>query len=119
MAKKKAKTGVVRIDWSRLYLIKNILQLELRERTAFDVLDSVQLLSHALTVFPPNRRHLLLHKFLSNAGVVPEVDLRADNEARNSRAVVVDFGEPFFANVFKGSGRRDAKAYEEYVGLGI
>jgi hypothetical protein len=33
--------------------------------------------------------------------------------------VVVDFGEPLFANVFKRGRRGDAEADEEHVGLGI
>lgn len=31
----------------------------------------------------------------------------------------MDFGEPFLADVFKGSRRRDGKADEEDIGLGI
>lgn len=86
------------------YLVENILQLKLRKRTAFDVLDSVQLLSHALAVFPPNRRHLLLHELFFDTGVISQVDLGTDNEAGNPGAVVVNLGEPFLSDVFKRSG---------------
>jgi hypothetical protein len=45
--------------------------------------------------------------------------LGADNQAGDTGTVVVDFGEPFLAHVFKGGGRGDGKADQEDVGLGI
>lgn len=112
-------SGWLRVPVTKPYLIKNILQLELRKRTALDVLDSVQLLSHALAVFPSNRRHLLLHQLFPDAGIISQIDLSADNEAGNSRTVVVDLGEPFLANVFKRGRGRNTEANEENVRLGI
>jgi hypothetical protein len=48
-----------------------------------------------------------------------QIELGTDNQARDARAVVVDFGEPLFADVLKGSRRDDGEADEEDVGLGV
>lgn len=101
------------------YLIKHILELELRQRTALDVFDRAQVLRHTLAVLLADRGHLLLSKLFSDARVVSQVDLGADDEAGDTGAVVVDFGEPLFADVFERGGRGDAEADEEHVGLGI
>ena len=103
----------------KAYLIENILQLVLRQGTALDVLDSTQLLSHALAILFPHGGHLLLGKLLPDAAVVPQIDLGADNEAGNAGAVVVNLGEPLLANVFERGGGCDAKADEEDIGLGV
>lgn len=42
-----------------------------------------------------------------------------DNQARDARAVVVDFGEPLLADVLKGSRRDDGEADEEDIGLRV
>lgn len=101
------------------YLVKNILQLVLRQSTALDVFHRAQLLSHPLTILPPYRRHLLFGQFLSDTGVISQIDLGTNNEARNTRAVVVDFGKPLLADVFERGGRSDAETHEEDIGLGI
>lgn len=86
------------------YLVKHILQLILRQSTALDVLDRTQVLGHSLTILSPHRCHLLLGQLLLYAGIVSQIDLCADNEAGDAGAVVMDLGEPFFADVFERGG---------------
>lgn len=83
------------------YLVKHILQLELRECRALHVLDSAKVLGHALAVFFPHRLHLLLAKLLTDLRVVAQIGLGANNETRHARAVVVDLGEPLFPHVLE------------------
>lgn len=83
------------------YLVKHILQLVLRQRTALDVFNCAEVLCHTLTILSTDWGHLLLGKLLSNAGVISQIDLGSDNEAGDARAVVVHFGEPLLANVFE------------------
>lgn len=101
------------------YLIKHILELELRQSTALDILDSAELLGHPLAVLPSHGGHLLLGQLLSDAGVVSQIDLGADDEAGDAGAVVVDLGEPLLADVLEGGGGGDAEANEEDVGLWV
>lgn len=83
------------------YLVKHILQLILRKSTAFDVLNSAEILGHTLAVFPSHGCHLLLGQLFPYALIIAQIDLGADNEARDAGAMVVDLGEPLLANVFK------------------
>lgn len=101
------------------YFIEHILQLVLRQRTALDVLDSTELLSHSLSFLFPHRLHLLFGQLFPHTGVISQVCLRAHNKARDAGAMVVDFGKPFLADVLEGGWRGDAEAYEENVGLGV
>ncbi len=84
------------------YLVKHILQLILRQRTALDVLNSSELLCHPLAVLSPDRGHLLLGQLFPDAGVIAQIDLGADNQARHARAVVMYLGEPLLADVLEG-----------------
>ncbi len=101
------------------HLIKDILQLILRQRRALDILDGPQLLGHALPILLANRLHALLGQLLPHLRVFAQIDLGADDEAGHPGAVVVDFGEPFLAHVLEGGGGGDAEADEEDVGLGV
>jgi hypothetical protein len=85
----------------KAYLIKHVLQLELRKSRALHVLDSAKVLGHTLAIFFPHRLHLLLAKLLAHLRVVAQICLSANNEARHARAVVVDLGEPLFSDVLK------------------
>jgi hypothetical protein len=110
--------------WRRLEgchdcLVKDILQLVLRESRAFDVFDSSQVLSHSLSVFLPNRGHLLLGEFLANGRILSQIGLCSNNQTGDARAVVVDFREPFLAHVLKRGRRGDGKADQEDVCLGV
>jgi hypothetical protein len=65
---------------------------------------STQLLGHAFTILLLDRSHLLLGQLLTHRGIVAEIGLSANDQARNARAVVVDFREPFLADVFERGG---------------
>lgn len=58
-------------------------------------------------------------QLLTHTGVIAQIGLRADNQAGDTGAVVVDLGEPFLTNVFKGRGRSHGEANQEDVGLGV
>jgi hypothetical protein len=83
------------------YLIKHVLQLELRQSRALHVLDSAKVLGHTLAVFFPHRLHLLLAKLIAHLLVLAQICLSANNEARDTRAVVVDLREPLFPYVLE------------------
>lgn len=101
------------------HLVKNVLQLVLGERAALDVPHGTQLLGHLLAILLPHGRHLLLAQLLAHAGIIAQIGLGADDEARHARAVVVHLGEPLFPDVLEGGGRGDGEADEEDVGLGV
>lgn len=101
------------------YLVKHILELVLRQSTALDILDSAQLLCHPFTVLFPYRLHLLLGQLVLHAGVISQIDLCTDYEAWDARAVVVDLGKPFLANVLERCRGGDAEAYQEDIGLWV
>lgn len=101
------------------YLVKHILELVLSQSAAFDVLYGAELACHPLAVLLPHRRHLLVCQLLSDARVVPEINLGADYEARDARAVVAHLGEPLLPHVLEACRRRDAEADKEDVCLGI
>lgn len=85
-----------------MYLIEHILQLVLCQSRALHVFDSAQFLRHAITVFLPDRLHLLASELVPDTGIVAQISLRTDDQAGDTGAVVVDFGEPFFPNVLEG-----------------
>lgn len=91
-------------------LVKDILQLVLRERRTLHILDRTQFLGHTLAIFLADRRHLRLSQLLTNLRVVAEIGLRADDEAWNARAVVVNLRKPFLADVLEGGGGGDTEA---------
>jgi hypothetical protein len=101
------------------HLVKHILQPLLREGRALDVLDSAELLCEALTLFRANRTLPLPGELLNDLGVVSQVYLCTDDQAGDTGAMMVDLWEPLFLDVFKRSGRCDAEADEENIGLGI
>lgn len=86
---------------------------------ALDVFDGTQVLGHTVTVLLANGLHLLTGELLTDTGVIAQIGLRADDQAGNTGAVVVDLREPFLANVFKGRRRGDGEANQEDVGLGV
>lgn len=86
---------------------------------ALDVFDSTQILGHTITVLLANGRHLLTGELLADTRVVAQIGLGTDDQAGNTGAVVVDFGEPFLANVLKGRGGGDGEADQEDIGLGV
>lgn len=86
------------------YLVENILQLELRESRALNVLDSAKVLGHTLAILFPHRLHLLLAELLAHLRIIAQICLGANNEARHAGAVVVDLGEPLFSHVLETGG---------------
>ena len=86
------------------YLVEHILQFELRESRTLHVLDGAKVLGHALAILFPHRLHLLLAKLLAHLWVIAQICLRADNEAGNTRAMVVDFREPLLPDVLETGG---------------
>ena len=86
------------------YLVEHILQLELRKSRALDVLDSAEVLGHALAILFPHRLHFLLAKLLAHLWVVTQICLGADDETRHTGAVVVDLGEPLLPDVLETGG---------------
>lgn len=86
---------------SLAYLIKDILQLVLRQSRALHIFNCTKLLGHPVAVLLTNRLHLLASQLLPNAGVVAQIGLSADNKAGYTGAVVVHLGEPLFPYVFE------------------
>lgn len=102
-----------------LYLIENILQLELRKRRAFHVFDRTKLLCHPLTILFPDRLHFLLGQLIPHLRVISQIRLCADYEAWYAWAVVMDFWKPLLPYVLKGCWRCDGEADKEDVGLWV
>ena len=101
------------------YLVEHILQLVLCESTALHILDGAELLGHPLAVLLPHRGHLLFGQLLPHARVVPQIYLGADDQARDAGAVMMDFREPFLADVLEGGWRGHGEADEEHVCLRV
>jgi hypothetical protein len=109
------------------YLVKDVLESLLGQGRALDVLDGTELSGHSFTVLSLDGLHLLLTE-LAEDGVLlvvalllrwAQIELGTDNQARDTGAVVVDFGEPLLADVLEGSRRDDGEADEEDIGLGV
>lgn len=101
------------------YLVKDILQLVLRQSRALHIFNCTKLLGHPVTVLLANGLHLLASELLPNTGVVAQIGLGADNEAGHTGAVVVYLGEPLFPYVFEGGRGGDGEADQEDIGLGV
>ena len=109
----------LQVESIKHYLIKDILELVLRQRRTLHVLDSTQLLSHTLAVLLTDWAHLLLRKLLAHAWVIAQIGLGTNDQARNTWAVVVDLREPLLAHVLEGGWGGDGEADEEDVGLWV
>lgn len=101
------------------YLVKNVLELVLGQSRTLDVLHRTKVLRHLLAIFPAYWLHLLLSELVTDGGVVAEIDLGSDDEARNARAMMVDFREPLLANVFEGRGGCDGETHKEDISLRV
>ena len=101
------------------YLIKYILQFVLCQGAALDVLDRTEGPCHCFSVCLCDRRHLLLRQFFLDLIVVAQINLCANNEAGDTRAVMMDFGKPLLLDVFEGSWRCHGEADKEDVRLGV
>ena len=111
------KGKVIEIDIS--HLVEYIFKLVLCKRGAFHILHCAQILCHTLPILFTYWLHSLLSKLITNAGIIAEIRLGADDEARHSRAVMVYFRKPLLTNVLKRCRRSYAKADKEHICLGI
>lgn len=90
------------VEEARLtYLIKDILQTLLRQCRTFHILDSSEFPSESLSLLWSNGSLLLPCKFLYYLVVISQIDLCADNEAGDTRTMMVDLGEPLLLDVLK------------------
>lgn len=101
------------------HLIKDVLQAFLCQCRAFNVLNSSKFPSKPLSLFWSDRPLLLSRKFFYYLRIIPQIDLCAYDEARNTGTMMVDFREPFLLDVLKWCRGRDTEANQENVGLGI
>jgi len=62
---------------------------------------------------------LVLGKLLNEGRVVAEIHLRANDEAGDTGAVVVDFGEPLLLDVLERCGVHNREANKEDIRLGV
>lgn len=62
---------------------------------------------------------LLSLQLLNDLGVIPQIHLRADDEARHSRTVMPDFREPFLLDVLERGRGGDAEANKENIRLRV
>ena len=75
-------------------LIKNTLQIPLRQRGALQILDRADLLGDLHGLFVLDGRHFALAQLLAHFRVVAQVELGADEDDGDAGGVVLDFGEP-------------------------
>lgn len=101
------------------HLVENILETLLSKRRALDVLYGAELACETLTLLREDRALLLPCELLDHLRVVAQIDLRADDEAGHTRAVVPNFGEPLLLDVLERRWRGYAEADEEDVRLRI
>lgn len=85
------------------YLIKDILELVLGQRRAFDIFHRAQLPCHLLTILFTHWLHALLRQLLLYARILAKIGLRTNDQTWYPRAMVMHFWEPLFADVFERS----------------
>lgn len=96
-------------EWNRqgegdmTYLIKDILELVLGQRRAFNIFHCAQLPCHLLTILFTHWLHALLRQLLLYARILAKIGLRTNDQAWYPRAMVMHFWEPLFADVFERS----------------
>ena len=83
------------------YLVEHILQLVLGECRALNILYRPQVFSHALTILLSYWLHPLFCQLFADAGIIAEIRLRTDDQARNAWTMVVHLWEPFFTDVLE------------------
>ena len=101
-------------------LVENILDSFSCESRAFRVLPSLQTRCQHLPRLLAHRLLLVLRQLVQDCPVIPQVNLSAHEEKRNVRAVVLDFGNPFFLNISEGGrityGETDKEDVSVWVG---
>lgn len=73
----------------------------LRQCTAFRILDCTKFTSQSLTSFVCNWSLLLSSKLLEHARIISQINLSAYNQARDTRAMMVNLWEPLLFHVFE------------------
>ena len=101
------------------YLIEDILQLVLRQRRAFHILDCSQVFRHTLSVLFAYWLHALFGQLLPYLRVIAKIGLRTHYEARYSWAMVMNLWEPLLSNVLERRWRCNTEADQEDVRLWI
>lgn len=121
-------------------LVKDALEVSLRESRALEVLVSLNFLGTNEGLLVRHGLHALLSQGVESGAVLAEIEFGADEDDGNVGSVMLDFGAPLElgqclagegydcairrgtylgANVVKGRRADDGEADEEDVGLGI
>lgn len=79
-------------------LVKDSLQVSLGERGTLEVFMRLDILSSLQCFVVGNRLHSLFTEALHGVGVLPQIELRSDQNDRNVRRMVADFWPPLFVN---------------------
>ena len=82
-------------------LIENILQAFLCQRRTLNILDGTQLPRESLTLLTRDGSLFLSLQLFHHLGVVPKIDLSANDEARDTRTMMMNLWEPFLLYVLK------------------
>ena len=101
------------------YLVEHILKLILGECRALNILHCAQVFCHTLAILLSDWLHSLFCKLFADAGIIPEIGLCTNDQARNTWAMVVYFWKPLLTDVLERCGRRHTKAHQEHIGLGV
>lgn len=104
---------------AQTYLVKHVLQTLLRQSRTLHIFHRPKFPCKPFSQLTRYGSLLLSSKFLNDLTVVPQINLRAHDEARHTRTVMVYLWEPLFLDVFKGGRRSDTKANEKNVRLRV
>lgn len=100
-------------------LVKDALEVSLRESRALEVLVSLNFLGTDEGLLVRNRLHALLSQGVEGGGVVAKIELGADEDDGNVGGVVVDLGVPLEGVVSRSSAWRLAKSSVTYLGADV
>jgi len=104
---------------AQTHLVKHVLQPLLRQCGALYIFDRPKLSREALSQLARYRSLLLSSQLLDHLAVVPQINLRPDDEARHAWTMMVYLWEPLLLDVFKGRRGGNAKADEKDVRLRV
>jgi len=99
--------------------VENILQSSLSQSRAFHEFHCFQLLGEFFSMFKSDRLLAIFGELLDDTRLIAQINLSSDDQEWRFWAVVSDFWNPFFSDIFEGRRRNDGKADEENVGLRI
>jgi hypothetical protein len=97
------------------YFVNDVLHTLLCERGTLNVHDRVELARETFTLLACDRPLFLPLEFFHHLGIVAQICLRAHDEARHTRAVVMDLWDPFLRHVLERRWRCHAEAHEKNV----